>query len=68
MKEMLVIYNKALDLYKEKKFSEAKTEFEKCLEIVPEDGPSKLYVDRCSDYIENPPSDDWDGVYTMTTK
>ena len=68
MKKLLPIYNKALDLYKERKFHEAIGEFTKCLEILPEDGPSKLYLQRCQDYIDNPPPDDWDGVYTMTTK
>ncbi len=61
-------YNRGLSLYKMKKFSDAIQEFEKALSIRPEDGPSKLYLDRCKNFLKNPPPEDWDGVYTMTTK
>ena len=66
--EMLENYNKGLQLYKEKKFVEAKSFFEKALAVNPEDGPSKLYAERCEMLIENPPPADWDGVFTMTSK
>lgn len=66
--ELIVVYNQALALYKNRKFKEAKTLFQKGLELVPEDGPSLLYIDRCNGYIEDPPGDDWDGVYVMKTK
>lgn len=56
------------DLYHEKKFEEAMKKFKEALEIDEEDGPSKLYVERTSNYLENPPPEDWDGVFTMTTK
>ena len=43
-------------------------EFEKALEIDPKDGPSKTYVGRCNTFLEEPPEEDWDGVYTHTEK
>jgi len=49
-------------------FAEARDMFAKALQIDAEDGPSKVYLDRCEEYVENPPPDDWDGVYTMKTK
>jgi len=67
-KEMLENYNKGLDLYKKQKFSEAKTYFKKGLELVPDDGPCKLYIERCDYFIDNPPGPDWDGVFTLQTK
>lgn len=66
--EMLENYNQGLQLYKEKKFVEAKSFFEKALAVKPDDGPSKLYAERCEMLIENPPPADWDGVFTMTSK
>jgi len=30
--------------------------------------PSLIYIDRCNDFKTNPPPEDWDGVYTLTTK
>lgn len=66
--DMLAIYNRALDLYRNKNFQEAKSLFAKCMELVPGDKPSQLYVERCSEFIQNPPPADWDGVYRMMTK
>jgi tetratricopeptide (TPR) repeat protein len=67
-KEMLNSYEEGLAFYKQRKFSEAKKCFEKAISFVPNDGPSKLYINRCEEYMENPPPDDWDGVYIMKTK
>jgi tetratricopeptide (TPR) repeat protein len=66
--QLLEQYNKALALYKQRKFQEALEEFKKALQIVPDDEPSKLYVERCLEYIKNPPPEDWDGVFVMKTK
>ncbi len=65
---LLEQYNASLVLYKNRKFTEAMAGFKKALEIVPTDGPSKLYVERCEQYLEHPPGDDWDGVFVMKTK
>ena len=67
-KEMLKYYNIGLNAYKQRKWDTSIQAFEKALELVPEDGPSKLYLDRSIEYKENPPPDDWDGVFTMTEK
>ncbi|MDH5719281.1 MAG: tetratricopeptide repeat protein [Spirochaetia bacterium] len=67
-KQVVDLYNDGLSLYKERKWPEAIQKFEQALQIIPDDGPSKLYLERCQHFQENPPADDWDGVYTMTTK
>lgn len=54
--------------YKMMDFSGALEHFKQALEIDPEDGPSQEYVKRCEIYIENPPPEDWDGVFVMKTK
>ena len=66
--EMLKYYNKGLELYHSRKFQEAKAYFQKCLEFIPSDGPSLIYIERCDAFIQNPPPDDWDGVFVMKTK
>ena len=68
MQQVLDAYNEGLALYKNRKFQEAMDRFNKALEVKPDDGPSKLYIERCEMFIENPPADDWDGVFTMTSK
>ena len=55
-------------LYKLMRFQDALSHFSAALVVDPEDGPSKVYQTRCTQYIENPPPEDWDGVFVMTTK
>jgi tetratricopeptide (TPR) repeat protein len=54
--------------YKMMDFSRALRAFEEALALDPEDGPSIVYVERCKFYLENPPPEDWDGVFVMKTK
>jgi hypothetical protein len=66
--KVLETYNKAMVFYKARQWQNAMDEFQKAIEIDPTDGPSKLYITRCKEYLKNPPGDDWDGVFIMTTK
>jgi len=66
--QLLESYNKGLEKYKERNFEEAIPFFQQVLSQLPNDGPSQLYADRCQLYIKEPPPDDWDGVFVMTTK
>ena len=38
------------------------------LDDQPNDGPAKVYVNRCRYYCDQPPPDDWDGVWQMSEK
>ena len=67
-KQILDLFAEGRKYYKLMQFAKAKDSFGKALELDPEDGPSKVYFLRCKHYIENPPPDDWDGVFVMTTK
>jgi len=66
-KRIIKLFESGIRLYKNRKWKEAIKEFRKVLEI-KEDKVSRLYMQRCSDFIKNPPSKDWDGVYEMKTK
>jgi len=66
--KLIDLYNEALGLYKQRKWTDARNAFLKALEVVPDDGPTKLYLTRCDEYLKNPPDDDWDGVFVMKTK
>ncbi|MDY0003669.1 MAG: adenylate/guanylate cyclase domain-containing protein, partial [Polyangia bacterium] len=67
-KELVARFHEALDIYRQTKFQEAMDLFLKIIDRYGEDGPSRLYVGRCREYLRNPPPLDWDGVYRMTTK
>lgn len=60
-------YNKGLELYKQRKFKEAMKYFEACVRIKA-DKPSEIYIERCEEFIANPPPKDWSGVTEMKTK
>jgi len=68
MEKVLKYYNEALIQYKKRQFEAALKLFKQALEAKPDDGPSKLYIERCQHFMESPPPEDWDGVFTMTTK
>lgn len=67
-KKVLDLFGEGRKQYKLMNFEKAKDYFQQALEVDPNDGPSKVYVQRCQHYIENPPPEDWDGVFIMTTK
>ncbi len=66
--EVLKYYNFGLTAYKQMKWDEAIKAFEMALKVDPADGPSNEYLKRCREFREDPPPEDWDGVYIMKTK
>jgi len=67
-KKAIELYNEGMSCYLSQKWDEGINNFRKALEIDPDDGPSKVYLERCKRYKESPPPKNWDGVYIMTTK
>ena len=67
-KKVLELFTEGRKNYKLMKFNAAKDLFAKALKVDPEDGPSKVYLARCKHYLQNPPPEDWDGVFVMKTK
>jgi len=67
-KKAVEIYLKGLELYRSKQWDQAEAVFRQALEVDPEDGPSKSYIDRCEDFKVLPPPENWDGVFVMKTK
>ncbi len=65
---LLELYNKGIQLYHERKFAEALEQFKQILADYPNDGPSKLYLQRCEVLKDFPPKADWDGVFEMASK
>jgi len=57
-----------LEAYKSRQWDQAITLFQEALQIYPDDKPSQIYIERCQEYLQNPPPDDWDGVFVMKTK
>lgn len=67
-KQVLEHFAEGRKHYKLMQFDEARKCFAQALKVDPEDGPSKIYYLRCKHYVDNPPPEDWDGVFVMQTK
>ena len=67
-RKMLDFFAEGRKLYKLMKFAEAQKKFAEALTVDKEDGPSKVYFLRCKYFLENPPGEDWDGVFVMKKK
>jgi class 3 adenylate cyclase/F0F1-type ATP synthase delta subunit len=75
--DCLDCFRQGISKYLKQDWGGALNLFEKAKELEPnrpgvtpgvKDNPSMILIDRCKIMQENPPGDDWDGVYVMTTK
>jgi len=62
------LYTAGVRFHREREWNDAIRQFERALEIMPEDYPSKMYIDRSRLYQTAPPPDDWNGSFVLTTK
>ncbi len=61
-------FEAALAAYRAKEWERALAGFKAVQTDAPEDKPSKIYVERCGYFMQNPPGDDWDGVFNRAEK
>ena len=72
-KKILPAYHEALNLYKGQEWEKAIEAFkasDALEDMFPfrKTNPSRIYIPRCEHFLTNPPNDDWDGVWTLTSK
>jgi adenylate cyclase len=67
-REVLAAFNKGLSLYNMRQWGAARDFFCQALKADGYDFLSGLYLERCIDFLNSPPSDDWDGVVTLDEK
>lgn len=61
-------FERAIERYRDRKWSEAEELFRACLEIKHDDGPSRTYLDRLATFATTPPDEKWDGVWQVSGK
>jgi adenylate cyclase len=66
--DMAERFNAALTLYRDRKWNEARAAFAAMSTQLPEDKPCKIYIERCEYFAENPPPENWDGVFNRAEK
>jgi adenylate cyclase len=67
-KELVELFGKAREAYKRHDWLAAISAFEAVLSRWPDDGPSRIFLARCVEYLSEAPASDWDGVYVMKHK
>ena len=68
LEERLEFFAQGRECYRERRWQDAQILFEKLLERWPEDGPARMHLNRCKEYLVAGPEENWDGVYIMTHK
>ncbi len=77
LKELSQKFKEGIGLYKVQKFDQALETFRYTLELEwkrfpslkeKKTNPSEVYIQRCENYIKSPPPENWDGVWTLTSK
>ncbi len=66
--EMLDLFSQGLIAYRLQQWEKALEIFGQCQKLVPTDKPTEIYINRCKYLAQNPPPDDWDGVWELKEK
>jgi len=61
-------FREGLRAYRRREWNHAISAFTQGLQLEPNDKPSKLYIERSEYFKQNPPGEDWDGVWVMKSK
>jgi class 3 adenylate cyclase len=66
--EAWALHNQGMAFYYHRDFRGAVDCFQKVQRALPKDYPAELMMDRCLDYLQTPPAEDWNGVAIMDEK
>jgi adenylate cyclase len=66
--EAISAFEAAVDAFAERRWDEAERGFRRVLELWADDPPSRRYLEEIQQFRTQPPPEQWDGVYTATTK
>ena len=67
-RELVAEFKRGLAAYRLSDWDTAQAHFETCLQIVPDDGPSQVFLTRIAAFRITPPAADWDGVWVADNK
>ncbi len=66
--ELLQTFEAGLEAFRQQHWQAAEKYFSECLQLSPNDGPAKLFLERTQAMALQPPPPDWDGTATLTEK
>lgn len=67
-REYILYYEKAIAYYLKREWGKAIEIFERLLSQKPNDGPCRMFLERCREYKISPPPDSWTGEYAHEKK
>jgi len=67
-KKLISCFEQGMELYKKQQWDRAIKFFNDLVMQYPNDGPSRVYLNRCQELKNKPPLENWDGIYRLTTK
>ncbi len=62
------LYEQGIKEYLAREWDKAIDLFEEVLNLIPDDSPSKVYIERCQHFKLVPPEKNWDGRFILKTK
>lgn len=62
------LYAGGIEMYLQREWDAAIEAFSGVLKLLPDDGPSQVYIDRCKAFKTTPPPEQWDGRYVLKSK
>jgi len=68
VQSMLELHEAGVRHFRQRAWRSATQCFERLLQEQPADKLAKIYIERIGMFIENPPPDDWDGVWELMEK
>ncbi|HEY0664583.1 MAG TPA: GAF domain-containing protein [Gallionella sp.] len=66
--EVLGLFKEGLSSYRARRWDQAIKLFSEAAHLNPNDKPSQIYIERARHLRDNPPPDDWAGVWVMDSK
>ena len=66
--EAIECFEKGLQMYRQQRWQAAIDLFQQALATAPDDGPSRVLIERCKAFQTSPPPANWEGVFVMTEK
>ncbi len=62
------IFREGLESYRNSCWDKAISQFERVLAVLPDDGPSRLFIERCDSFRLTPPPANWGGIHVASSK
>jgi adenylate cyclase len=68
LKKIFTVYEMGLQYYFERRWMKAIKCFSMVQKYRPSDIPSQIMLERCYQFMKNPPPEDWNGVFSVSSK